>query len=866
MTGRTLLTGPYAGRMLGALGERCTPGMTIVVPNVQAGIAVTRYLRKHARTVTLTQLARDVLRRSGWRAMRSGERDRLLREVLEDVALEWLEGIRDRPSTHAVLLGLIGELQRAHVDPAALSSVVASPRDADIARVYAAYHAACAAQRVYDASGTEHHAARLPDLAPHVVAVTGFWYLDASQLALVGRLAAPGSLMTLPGGAGLPRRSQETADALGTQGWMTFTLPGGPVTAGDHVTAGVLDGHVVPELIAGEAADLDGEVRLALQEVRRWLRAGVPPEEIAVIVRLEGRYIDALADIGAEYSLPLLSGAQRPLREAGLGRLLRAWIRAQESGWAYADTRALLTDPLLEWPWTLERAAALQGSRPAGLDAWNPDLRWLALPAVTTRAAGFRAVQRLLREGGVGARCRRDPELNRWVTAALRHLRPWSADDAAGAREAVLAELGFALGAVTQPALNTRSGVRVLNPLGALGRSFRRVVILGLADGTFPIRRRDHALVDTVTRRRWAAGGVALPDVLSLADVEEPLLLGCVATAREQLVITRPRRDDAGDPLAPSPFWARFQPGQTLAAPPPGSALEQEIRRALRGHASADVARRAAYERDRVAGHLTAHSGLLPNGVAVTERAWSLSELHVASLCRMRWFLEHGLGVRDPGRAWTQLAQVALDGALGVGEDGPDAQFAAAGHAVDVRAAELRRSGWHPGRLWPVRRSELLAGTRRVLRHPNWQPPGMTVRRGTHTRRVTVQAGAHAVTLNVRIDRLDDVAGEARVTLYRPGDAPRAVDTAAALTGAHRLALTLEAAGAAAGRYVSLASGRAVDPLPDENQAVAPLAAQARGVLAGVLDTLAAGDVRPRTPEPRVCGACPGRAVCRVAA
>lgn len=860
---RTLLVSPLSGTLLSALADRITPGMTLVTPNVRAGISVTRRLPSRVRVLTLTQAARNALRKAGWRLLRPGTRERLLQGVIHDLPLEWLHDVQDRASTAASLLGLISELERAHISPTELLRVASIPRERDVARIYAAYHGACVEQKVYDAAGSEHFAALLEHITPVAVAISGFFYLDAAQIAFAQILCAPGSVMTLPDGPGAAPRTAETVKAFQEQGWATVALTGPAETLGDHVTTGYLSGCQVDDLAMTEAADIDAEIRHALQQARDWLQEGVPPEQIALIVRNENRYVETLADVGREYRIPLLSGVQRSLRETGLGRVVEAWHRAHTRGWTFDAVRELLTNPLLEWGWTVERAHALQGSRPGGLDAWDPALRWLALPAETTRGHGVHALRQLFQEGGIFPRCTRDPELNRLVTFLFKWLRTDARQDVMCPRETVLAEISAALYSATQPVLNTRSGVRVLNPLGALGRQFRCVVMLGLSDGLFPVRRSDHALIDAATRQAWAVQGVILPDLTTLASVEEALVLGCVATAQEALVVTRPRRDADDTPLAPSPFWTRLRPGRSRPERRPGSALEREVQRARDGHASPRARVGAGRERDRAARELTSHSGQIPQGIDVASREWTLLELQTASLCRMRWFSEYALGVLDHERVWTALRRAALDGAVRAVGQPLDAQLLAASHAIDGRAAFIQRTtGWSPGPLWAVKRSELLVGTGRILQHRDWLPDTAQRVQATHIKRVTVRAGGHTLTIRFRIDRRHSMGEATHVTLYRAR--PAGWEQRTALSADHVLALTIAAAEVASGQYLSLDTGQTSGALlhvEDEDHTSPAL--QARKVLANVMDALMLGDVRPMAVDARICGACPIRTICR---
>ncbi|GGL89953.1 hypothetical protein GCM10010840_29980 [Deinococcus aerolatus] len=847
-THKTLLLGPLPGPLLTALAARLTPDMTLIVPNVQAGTSVARYLALRPRILTLTQLARSALRRDGWSLLRPGERDRMMQALLDELQLEYLDGLRRRPGTLSVVAGLIGEFQRANVTPAALQAVAGSPRERDVARLYGAYHSKCQADRRYDAAGAEHLAASLSDL-PGVHAVAhGFAYLDAAQQALISRVLLPGSAMTLPAGPGAASRTLDTAAALVSAGWAPVQVNGAPSTVGDRVMAAGQGEVAVVGLRRAEYADLTAEVRGVLQVVRDRLEEGVPPEEIAVIVRTEARYVETLADVAAEYRIPLLSGLQRSLLDTGLGRLVQAWLTAHTSGWSYAAVRALLTDPLLEWPPGLERARQLRTRRPAGLSAWDDDLLWLAVPDPTTRAQAAGVVRRLLTWGGVPIRCRVDPELNRLVATLLRHLPQGAAPCEQGA---ALGSVAAALRAVTLPALLTPSGVRVLNPLGALGRQFRVVAVLGLSSGIFPARRSDHPLVDATTRARWAAQEVIVPDVTALAGVEHALFRGCVAAARDELIVTRPRRDVAGAPLLPSPFWEQLARGTPLDRCRLGSALEREVEcPGLRGQVG------AALDAARSRRVLTLHSGMLPGGFDVATRTWTLQELQLASICRYRWYAESLLGLTDPERVWADLQRTAVGAALCTG-DGQAQAMGAADSALERRAHTLARTRhWRPGRLWAARRLELLGGVRMVYERLSAQGRQFGNARSLPARWAV---GGRMLTVRARVD-LVELHGRRQVptVLLRGETVP-----GARLTPGHVLALSVQAARASAGQSVSVVNGDTLHTL----NIVGPqkkVLAEAQEQLAAVVEAIASGDVRPSPVQPRVCGSCPVRAVCRV--
>lgn len=859
---RRLLLSPYLGVLRNAILPLLDTAQRIMVPNRSAGRGLIPWRSPLPRPVTLTRLAQDSLRAAGWTALPAWEGERWIREALADVPLTTLAPVRARDGTVTCLLKLIGEFQRSHLQPSDLLQIAAPGREQDAAQVYAVYHARCVAGRRYDAAGAEHHAALLDDLACGVTVVDGFVYVDAAQTALLDRVCAPGSVMTLPASRGGSARSEESGAAMIHCGWTAELLLATPRTAGDRAIHSFLTRTAVPDLTAGEYADIESEVRACLRQVAERLADGTPPEQLAILVRNEGVYLDTLADVAAEYQIPLRSGLQRPLLATGFGQFLQAWLDAHTQGWPYRACEALLTHPLVDRPEFLERARALRPTAPSGLDAWGEGLRWLALPEETTwRGALVGTVQRMLTEFRLLARCEEDPALNRFIRTFLNRLEEPVRRPGPCTREDVLSTIGFTLRSIQFPMLTGKSAVSVKNPLGALGCSFEGVWILGLSDGIFPAARRDHPLIDTYTRQHWSTQGVHLPDVRSLASVEDALILAMLGTAQSTLVISRPRRSLDGQSLHPSPYWERLQAGRVPAVLDAGSEVEQELRLALTGHSSPRVALGVAIERTRALRLATPHSGQVTNVPTVSSHLWTLAQLQVATTCRMRWWLESGLRLSSPHQPWDELARAALDGALTGGH--PDSDQHAA-RTLDAHARRLHESGvWKPGPLWPAQRLELLQRTQRLLTTSDVVTPGATTLPVPRESILTLSAHGHRFRIQVLVDRLEDTPQGRRVTVYRRTTTS---EGSSALTPDMQLALTIHAAQADQGRYLALDTGRAFGTLhhvarPNRESPIT----QARELLARLGDQLAAGDVQPlQTPDPAVCTRCPVRAICRV--
>lgn len=883
---RTLLQHPFPGALLGAVSAHYSPDMSLIVPNVQAGRDVRGTLRNAGAARTLTQTARDALQAAGWQPLRPGAREAFYRDALDGLTFEYLGPLAARPGTLARLSGLIGELLRANLEPGAVQAVAGSARERDVAGAFQAVVARCVERRVYDVAGTEYFAARLDRLPARRAVVHGFAYFDAAQLALLDRLLGPGSLLTLPASEapGAQRRTQESAAALRALGFRNAVVDGRARSTGDQVVDGYLQrGSASAGLRREEHADIDAEVRSCLRQVRAWLAQGTRPERLAVIVRHEATYLGTLADVAREYDLPLVSGAQQPLLNTPLGGVVQAWVDAHARDWRYGAARRLLTHPLVDAGFdALRRARALQPQCPPGAAAWAPSLAWLELPAETTWQAGLQVLERLVAELGIAVRCRQDPALNVALGLLTDRLDREARRDAPCHREELLGLVAHVLRSTTVPALLGRSGVRVANPLAALGRRFDHVWVLGLADTLFPRPAADHPLIDSVVRAQWHAAGVTVPDASSLASVEEALFLGAVGGAGLDVVLSRPLRGVDGRTLRPSPFWQRFDDaGVRLEPLPLGSDEERALLLALDGQVPAALEARVAVEVARDAGRPGPHAGHLERALPVEARRWSPSQLHAAGACRFQWFAGRLLHLEEPldpdrvedRRVTGLLLHAALDGALqGEGEAGDVGGRTARAHAaLDRKVAELRRSGaLRPGPLWPVQAEELRRTVTRAVRSPVFVPPGWTPTALEERRDFTLTAGGHTYELTGIVDRVDRTPDGLTVTDYKTGTYVSQVMQHGKLNLEIQLPLYMAALRAANGRYFSIEQAGTIGgagPAAEGGRRKYTWAQHEQDVtafLTALGDHLAAGNVAPSPDQAgQACTYCTFLPVCR---
>ena len=391
--------------------------------------------------------------------------------------------------------------------------------------------------------------------------------------------------------------------------------------AGDlaSVEAGFNSATAVPAARTGEgrsvriveaASDLD-EVRFAAEQIRRWQIDGVRLRQIGVFCRDLQPYVPWVRPIFAEYGLCCFIDQQRSLSEHPLMRYVRAALRITMDGWRRLSVLDMLKCGLS--PLTIEEADRLENfalrhgiDRQQWLDSWD----YLIAPPDEDEKADEkreREESRLCSEYRDRMLTLLRPLNAAWaeseipvtqLTSALRGLidsdslqaqmKIWASADEESAQgheqciEALrdlLQASDLLLGESKLPprqiaemllAAMEEMSVKLAPPtldqvlVGQIDRSrspeFERVILLGMNEGTFPARASEDSIFNDAERRALEAAGVELnPDSATKAIAEQ--LTGYIAMTRasHELILTRPRTDEAGRKLASSGFIAQVQ-------------------------------------------------------------------------------------------------------------------------------------------------------------------------------------------------------------------------------------------------------------------------------------------------------------------
>ncbi|HZN53797.1 MAG TPA: PD-(D/E)XK nuclease family protein [Candidatus Polarisedimenticolaceae bacterium] len=427
-------------------------------------------------------------------------RDALLARVLREAPRGALRDFaRGRPGAFAALRETLEDLREAGIEPRLAADALRGP-EAEVAGLYARW--ACELERI-ERSGRAADAAGLARMAvPHAAA-----------------FASPFAAILHHGAYDLIGVRVELLRALDGGREIAFLLPADPENSAGRFgrdrgrriaeSAAAPLGRPVPApaVSHARAPGARAEVKHAVYEALAAVERGVPPHEVAIVLRSFAPYaaaIDALVD------------AERP-----------AW-----------NTSYLL--PLRRDPWVAAASLALEDAEDAG-----------DLPP-------SRHAERLDRIARAAiADARRESAPARALAAAIATLAERETvlgDAAAIPHEEALAWVRSRLDAATiAPAGAEGGGIRLLDAMQARGLTFRRLALVGMNAGLFPRSpREDPFLRDAARRRLREASGQPLPLAAETESEERLLLTMLLGAARDEVALSWRSADDAGRPLLPA--------------------------------------------------------------------------------------------------------------------------------------------------------------------------------------------------------------------------------------------------------------------------------------------------------------------------
>lgn len=577
-----------------------------------------------------------------------------------------------------------------------------------------------------------------------------------------------------------------------------------------------------------EAGGPRAEAELIAARALALIRAGVAPDQIAVVRRSLRHAAGLLERVLAEYGVAAAWSGESPFAHTALGYAVRgaarcAWLDPRRAG--AADLLAYLRAPgRMAEPETVDRlelVLAQRAERRADaarrrLGAPLPELDALAMAPDPGRA-----LLALARELMAAPHRGRAPTLDGAESLDARALAALAgvlADLAALEVTPSGAELLELLEELTVPGAPARTGaVTLAEPMQIRARRFRVVFVAGLQEGAFPLAARGEPFLSDRDRRELAAStGLRLPLSGDALDRERYLLYAAVSRASEQVVLSYCSSDEEGNLALASPFladlrellgeaWFARRQRRLLADVvwlAPGAPTERERRRA-----EAAALAPAAGEPPDAPRRLGASALSRLRHTEVV----SAGALETYGDCPVRWLVEREL---DPAALEPEpepiirgnLIHAVLEALLSE-LDGPldSSSLTRAEVALDRRLREFEAGpGAGLGAGQPeVVRAGLLRGIRadllRYLRHEatrgaGWRRHGLELRFGFDPEGDGESLPAlviGGVRVRGMIDRVDtDGAGHALITDYKSG-AARSEQPAARWEADRRLQVAL---------------------------------------------------------------------------
>lgn len=500
------------------------------------------------------------------------QRALIVRRALANAPLNGLARSARTGGFADTLLQTLGELEQGMLDPGDLGG--------DLAALYAAYRAELDRLGLWDRDLLRRRAAeRLQsDLdAWHGEPVFAYGFEDLTGAewsllcALAGRTTVEVSLPYEPGRVAFAslRRTADDLAAL-ADGRIEERAPRS--SEYQHAALAHLERALFeespppsPELGDGirffEGAGARGTLELVGDELIALIRAGTPPEQIALVAPNVEQWRAPLETVLGGLDVPYAVESRMRFSSTALGHALLHFLRYTWLEGSRRDLFAFLRSPYsglarssVDYVEGRLRGRAIH--TPARVEEETEKLREAPIPALAelraaaTPVAGVRTLIRSMLRAAYGTEAPPAGETSRSdlraYDAALRVLD--EIEPFAVGPEDVIASLERA---EVRSSTAEKGRVAVLDLLRARTRRYEVVFVLGLEEGSLPRRTRVSPFLDDDARRELG-GRLERPDQVSR---DRYLFYTACTRATRRLYLVREAATDDGAPREPSPFW-----------------------------------------------------------------------------------------------------------------------------------------------------------------------------------------------------------------------------------------------------------------------------------------------------------------------
>lgn len=309
------------------------------------------------------------------RRIQDTARFRILRHVLRTTPLSYFEKIVGTTGFVQVVAAVIQEMKQARVYPEHLQIIARTPKDRELAAIYANYQSFLRENRLVDSEGEGwlalENVKRKADLAlnAHLLIVDGFDQFTLVQAELLAALAERIDQVIIT----LTYEQERSKTALRRFGQtlnllQTFipnlTISPDESPAPDkrpemlaYLSRTVFEGGNPPVTFADaspvqliEAPDQRREVEEVLRRVKQLLRDGTPADQIGIVARDLRTYAPYLLELSEEYKLPIHMRGGTPLRDSPVVATLLKLIDLHAGDFRRLPVIEMVGSPYLAWP------------------------------------------------------------------------------------------------------------------------------------------------------------------------------------------------------------------------------------------------------------------------------------------------------------------------------------------------------------------------------------------------------------------------------------------------------------------------------------------------------------------------------------
>jgi ATP-dependent helicase/nuclease subunit B len=609
----TLLAGPANAGKVALLLERYRKALArepfLIVPNRSDVDRVERELLASCGALlggqigTFDDLFRRLARDGGEHrpVATDAQRGLIVRGALSRARLNgWTRSARFAGFADA-LSSTLGELESGLVEPAEL--------EGDLGGLYGAYRVELDRLGLWDRdlqrrAAAERVAGELAAWEGRPVFAYGFEDLTGAQWALLealaGRAEVTVSLPYEPGRPAFASLERTAADLSELARPRIEELPPRPEVrppALAHLERGLFSATSsaeAPEIDGGlrffEGAGRRGTLERVAEELLALIRAGTPPEEIALVCPRVERYRAPLETALGSLGVPYAIEGQVRFDQTELGRALLSLLRFAWQGGGRGELYSFLRSPYsglarasVDWIEGRLRGRAVETGERTEEETLRlrdghplPPLELLR-KAPTPLAALLDLARFMLRAAHglesppVGEESRQDLRAFEALNRLAGELEGWLALGGSLTPDEIMAALEH----TTCPGIHggpSEAGcVDIVDLLRARTRRYEIVFVLGLEEGILPRRGEGSPFLDEETAReldsRLRRSRLARPDPV---ERDRYLFYTACTRATRRLYLVREAANDEGGPREPSPFWDEVR----------GLFAEDDVRRA----------------------------------------------------------------------------------------------------------------------------------------------------------------------------------------------------------------------------------------------------------------------------------------------